>query len=125
MYDFIIEYKKIIPVYTVVEGRVASAGTFISIAGTKRFMSPNSYMLIHQLSTFVGGNFEQIQDDYKNSKELMEKIIQIYKIHTKINKKEISNILKHDLNWGANKCLINGLIDEIKYIDVFNDKDID
>ena len=53
LYDFIIEYKKKIPIYTVVEGRVASAATFISVAGTKRFMTPNSYILIHQLVPLV------------------------------------------------------------------------
>lgn len=121
LYDFVLEYKKKIPVYTVVEGMAASAATFISVAGTKRFITPNSYMLIHQLSTFIGGNFEQIQDGYDNSKKSMEKIMQIYKTHTKINKKKIPNILKHDLNWDAQECLTNGLVDEIKLIDIFND----
>ena len=123
LYDFIIEYKKKIPVYTIVEGMAASAATFISIAGTKRFMTSNSYMLIHQLSTFIGGNFEQVQDGYDNSKKSMEKIMDIYKTHTKINKKKIPNILKHDLNWDVNECLKYGMIDEIKLIDIFNDDD--
>lgn len=123
LYDFVLEYKKKIPVYTVVEGMAASAATFISVAGTKRFITPNSYMLIHQLSTFIGGNFEQVQDGYDNSKKSMEKIMNIYKTHTKINKKKIPNILKHDLNWDAQECLTNGLVDEIKLIDVFNDDD--
>jgi len=121
LYDYILEYKKKIPVYTVVEGMSASAATFISIAGTKRYITPNSYMLVHQISTFVGGNFEQIQDGYDNSKKSMEKIMFIYKTHTKINKKKIPNILKHDLNWDAQECLKYGLVDEIKLIDVFND----
>lgn len=121
LYDFVLEYKNKIPVYTVVEGMAASAATFISIAGTKRYMTPNSYMLIHQLSTFIGGNFEQVKDGFDNSKKSMDKIMKIYKSHTKINKKKLSSILKHDLNLDANECLVNGLIDEIKLIDVFND----
>ena len=121
LYDFIIEFKKKIPIYTVVEGMCASAATFFSVAGTKRFMTPNSYILIHQLSTMIGGNFEQVQDGYDNSKKSMEKIMQIYKTHTKINKKKIPNILKHDLNWDAGECVKYGLIDEIKLIDIFND----
>ena len=121
LYDFIIEYKKKIPVYTVVEGRAASAATFISVAGSKRFMTPNSYILIHQLSTFFGGNYQQIEDEFENSKKCMDKIMDIYKTHTKINKKKLPGILKHDLNWDANECLVNGLVDEIKLIDIFND----
>lgn len=121
LYDFIIEYKKKIPIYTVVEGRAASAATFLSIAGTKRFITPNSYILIHQLSTFFGGNYQQIEDEFINSKKCMEKIIDIYTKHTKINKKKLPGILKHDINWDANECIKNGLVDEIKLVDVFND----
>ena len=121
LYDFIIEYKKHIKVYTIVEGLAASAATFISIAGTKRFITPSSYMLIHQLSTFMGGNFEQLKDEFDNSKKCMDKIIEIYKTHTKITVKKIPKILKHDLNWSAEESLRNGLVDEIKLIDIFND----
>ena len=121
LYDFIIEYKKYIKVYTIVEGLAASAATFISIAGTKRYITPSSYMLIHQLSTFMGGNFEQLKDEFDNSKKCMDKIIEIYKAHTKITVKKIPKILKHDLNWSAEECLRNGLVDEIKLVDIFND----
>ena len=40
-----------VPVHTYVDGFCASAATFLSVVGSKRFMSRNSYMLIHQLST--------------------------------------------------------------------------
>lgn len=121
LYDYIMEYREHIPVYTVVEGLAASAATFISIAGTKRFITPSSYMLIHQLSTFMHGNFEQLKDEFDNSKKLMEKIMDIYETHTSITKKKIPKILKHDLIWDANECAANGLVDEIKLIDLFND----
>jgi ATP-dependent protease ClpP protease subunit len=125
IYDFIIEYKKKIPVYTVVEGIAASAATFMSVAGTKRFITPSSYMLIHQLSTFMGGNFEKIKDEFNNSKKMMDKIMEIYEKHTEINKKNIPKILKHDINWDADECLKNGLVEEIRLIDIFNDDNID
>ena len=40
-----------VPVHTYVDGFCASAATFLSVVGEKRFMSRNSYMLIHQLSS--------------------------------------------------------------------------
>ena len=43
----------------------------------------------------------------------MEKIKKIYKENTRIPKKELDNILKHDLWWEAEKCLEYGLVDEI------------
>ncbi len=124
LFDYILEYREHIPVYTVVEGLAASAATFISVAGTKRFITPSSYMLIHQLSTFMHGNFEQLKDEFDNSKKLMEKIMGIYETYTSITKKKIPKILKHDLIWDADECAANGLVDEIKLIDLFND-DVD
>ncbi len=125
LYDYIMEYRNHIPVYTIVEGIAASAATFISVAGTKRFITPSSYMLIHQLSTFMHGNFEQLKDEFDNSKKLMDKIMSIYSEHTTITKKRIPKILKHDLIWDANECVENGLVDEIKLMDLFNDDDKD
>lgn len=121
MYDFISEYKNIIPVYTIVEGFAASSATFMSIAGTKRFITPSSYMLIHQLSTIARGNFEQIKEEFQNCDKIMEKIMDIYLKHTNISKDNISEILKHDINWNAQDCIQYGIIDEIKLIDTFND----
>jgi len=121
LFDYILEYKEHIPIYTVVEGLAASAATIISIAGTKRFITPSSYMLIHQLSTFMSGNFEQLKDQFENSNKVMDRILEIYGTYTKITKKKIPKILKHDLIWDANECKKNGLIDEIKLVDIFND----
>jgi len=125
LYDYLIEYRKHIPIYTVIEGIAASAATFISVAGTKRFITPSSYMLIHQLSTFMHGNFEQLKDEFDNSKKLMDKIMNIYSEHTTITKKRIPKILKHDLIWDANECVENGLVDKIKLVDLFNDNNDD
>ena len=56
----------------------ASAGTIMSIAGKRRLMTPTSIMLIHQLSTGMGGKFEEIKDDYENSEQDMKRIISLY-----------------------------------------------
>jgi ATP-dependent protease ClpP protease subunit len=123
LHDFIIEFAKTIPVHTVVEGVAASAATMISVAGSKRYISPTSYMLIHQLSTFVGGNFEQIKDEFDNCNKLMDRIKQIYIECTTIPKKQLADILKHDLIFDSTECKKYGLVDEIKLVDVFNDSE--
>ena len=43
----------------------------------------------------------------------MNKIKGIYEQYTKIPKKQLDGILKHDLWWDAQTCLNYGLIDEI------------
>ena len=46
-----------VPIHTYVDGFCASAATFMSVVGSYRFMSRNSYMLIHQLSTQFWGKY--------------------------------------------------------------------
>lgn len=101
-----------VPVYTIIEGSTASAGTLMSVVGTKRFMRPNAYMLIHQLSAGAWGKMSELEDEFENNKILMDKIKTIYKKHASIPKKELSEILKHDLWWDFDKCKNYGLIDE-------------
>jgi ATP-dependent protease ClpP protease subunit len=102
-----------IPVHTVIDGCAASAATLMSCVGSHRMMNKNACMLVHQLSGMMWGKFQEMQDDMENSEMLMEKIKNIYREYTKIPKKEMDNILKHDIWWEAEKCLQYGLIDEI------------
>lgn len=104
-----------VPIHTIVEGSTASAGTLISIFGKKRYIRPNAFMLIHQLSTdsWRGGKMNEIEDDFKNVQDLMEKIKKMYKDNTKLNKKELNDILKRDVWFDAEKCITCGLVDEI------------
>lgn len=101
------------PIYTYIDGCAASAGTIMSVCGDQRFIGENSYMLVHQLSSTHWGKYQELQDDMKNSDNLMKRIKQIYEEKTKIPKAKMDEILKHDLWWDAKTCLRYGLVDEI------------
>jgi ATP-dependent Clp protease protease subunit len=102
------------PVYTVVEGIAASGATFLSVAGSKRFITPNSHMLIHQLSSGTWGQYEKMKEEVENLDNLMAKIKKVYLNYTLIPEKELSEILKKDIYFDAEKCLKLGLVDSIK-----------
>jgi ATP-dependent Clp endopeptidase proteolytic subunit ClpP len=102
-----------VPIYSVIEGSVASAGTFISMVCQKRFICPNAFIMIHQLSGGVGGKMGEISDEFSNLKELMEVIKRLYTEHTQLSQKKLSRLLKHDLYLNAKKALKYGLADEI------------
>jgi ATP-dependent protease ClpP protease subunit len=102
-----------VPVHTIIEGASASAGTLMSVVGTKRYIRPNAHMLIHQLSAGSWGKMCELEDEYENNKLLMKKILEIYKEHANIPKKHLNEVLKHDLWWEADKCIKYGLVDEI------------
>ena len=109
--DYIMNSK--LPVITVIDGCSASAATLMSVVGSHRQINKNAFMLIHQLSSGHWGNFEQLKDDMKNSELLMKRIRAIYEEHTKVPKRKLNQILKHDLWWDAQTCLKYGLVDEI------------
>jgi len=111
MMDTILRCK--VPVHTYVDGFCASAATFISVVGSRRYMSKNSYMLIHQLSSQLWGKYSEIEDEKKNLDLMMTTIKNIYRDYTKVPTKKLDEILKHDLMWDANTCLKYGMIDEI------------
>jgi len=101
------------PVHTHVDGCAASAATLITVAGDKRIMSPNSFMLIHQLSSGVWGNYEEMKEQMQNHDLIMDKMKEIYKTYTKIPDKKLKEILKHDLWFDSEQCLEYGLVDKV------------
>lgn len=101
------------PITTVVDGAAVSAGTLLSIAGQNRLMTKNSYMLIHQLSSESGGNFEQLVDSHENHTNFMDHIKQMYMKNSngKLTMKKLNNVLKRDIFWDYDKCFKFGLVD--------------
>jgi ATP-dependent protease ClpP protease subunit len=102
-----------IPVHTFCKGMVASAGTLLSLSGKKRYITPNSYMLIHELRAGMWGKYQQLKDSFENSTKLMEHIKSMYLTKTKILADELEECLKKDISWNAQTCLEKGLVDEI------------
>lgn len=100
-----------VPVYTIIEGASASAATIMSVVGKKRYIRPNSYMLIHELRSGCWGRMSEMEDEMENNKKLMKRIKKIYKEHTTIPHEEMKEILKHDMWWDSEKCLEMGLVD--------------
>ncbi len=102
-----------VPVHSIIDGCAASAATLFSVVAEKRYMNKHSFMLIHQLSSGMWGNYESLKDDMENCDLLMETVRSIYSEHTKIPKKMLNQILKKDLWFDAETCLKHGLVDEV------------
>jgi ATP-dependent Clp protease protease subunit len=102
-----------VPVHTYCQGLVASAGTLLSLAGKKRFITENSYMLIHEIRAGTWGKFTHMCESIENSKQLMDHIKSYYVKRTKLTLEELDDQLKKDVTWNAETCLEKGLVDEI------------
>jgi len=105
--------KSELPIVTIVDGCCASAATFLSVVGTKRYITPHSYMLIHQLSSFHWGKYEEFKDEMKNLEKFMILIKEVYGKYTQIPEEKLEEILKHDIWLNAKECLEYKLVDEI------------
>lgn len=101
------------PVYTVADGFVASAGTLITLAGEKRYIMPNAYMLIHELRSGVWGKMSSIDEEYSNLKKVMTHITDYYHKRTAMSKKDLEKILVKDFIWNAQESINRGLVHEV------------
>ena len=109
-YDAIKRSK--VPIYTICDGFSYSAGTIISLAGIKRYATPNTFLLVHQLSHGACGNFEQLKDQHKNDTVIMDRLKKLYLENTKMKSKELDALLKRDLLLDTKTCIKYGLIDD-------------
>lgn len=103
MYDFIKSLS--VKVYTYIDGMIASAATFIYLAGHQRFMTRNSTVLIHQLSNEFWGKFEDLKDECTNMSHLMYIAKNLYSENTTMKKKQIDELLKRELFLTYNECV--------------------
>ena len=112
-YDKIKQSK--VPIYTIIEGSVASAGSLLSMAGSTRYMTENSHLLIHQLRTGIIGTYEELVDEKNNCNQFMTRLVNLYhkNCNGKMSKTKIREILKRDIFWDVNTAIQNGLVDEV------------
>jgi ATP-dependent protease ClpP protease subunit len=106
-----------IPIYTIVEGYAFSAATFMSVVGKKRYITKNSMVLIHQITSTMYGRYthENMKDEIENGEIIMKKLSDMYIANTngKMKKKYIREVLKKDLYFDAEKSIKLGLVDSI------------
>ena len=106
-YDII--RNSIIPINTIINGFVASAATILSLAGVNRYITKNSYVLVHEINVCHEGNFRDILDEMSNTRVFMNKLVDIYLTNTKLKKPEVLDSLRNERVWTAGKCMKVGL----------------
>jgi ATP-dependent protease ClpP protease subunit len=102
-----------IEVETVAYGFCASAAVDILLAGSKRMMGRNSYLLIHQLSVDIGGTYNTLRVEMKNNKKFMKHDRSVCREYTEIPPDVVEQLLTEDINLSARKCLKYKIVDEL------------
>tara|TARA_Y100000389_G_scaffold184407_1_gene202822 strand:- start:10518 stop:11222 length:705 start_codon:yes stop_codon:yes gene_type:complete len=101
------------PIHVYIDGYAASAASLISVCGDKRFMTKHSAMLIHQLTGASSGKFNELQNEMTNFNFFMDNVRNIYLNNTKLDKKNLEELLLSDIWLDSDTCLKYGLVDEI------------
>lgn len=94
-----------IPIDTYVDGMIASAATFLFLGGRRRRISEYGHILIHQLSTDFWGKYEDLKDEYDNSKALMACIKDLYEKTSRMPRTKLNQILKRELYLTSADCI--------------------
>ena len=105
---------KSVKVRTIADGVCASAATFLLLGGRTRYMTPNSYVLIHQLNMDgQWGKFEDFKDQMANLEQFMDKFRKIYMKETNVPESKLKKLLKRDMYMDSKRCLKWGVVDDL------------
>lgn len=103
-----------VKVVTIAQGSCCSAATFVLLGGAERRMGKNSYCLIHQISTEMWGNFNELKNEMKSNDKLMKMLKDMYLTKTKIPETKFKTLMKKDIYLSPDKCLKYGIVSAIE-----------
>ena len=102
-----------VPIYTIVDGYVASAATLIALAGHRRYVLPHAHLMVHQFSTTLDGKYEELLEQGKANKRLMKTFKETYLNKTNLTEEKLDKILARDTTFDAKRAIKWGFADEI------------
>ena len=103
-------------VKTICIGRCASMAAVLLSGGTKgkRYITPNSEVMIHEVSTFNMGKIGEVKVNFEHSNALNERIIKLLADNTGKSIEQIRQDIELKDKWfNAEEALEYGLIDKI------------
>jgi ATP-dependent Clp protease, protease subunit len=102
-------------IHTLCVGKAMSAASLMLMNGTKgkRYCTPNSRIMLHKVSAWHGGNFDDLDIQMKETKRIEEKLEDFIIKNSKLNKGMLSKVLKNDFYLDPPEAKKNGIIDKI------------
>ena len=99
-----------VKVVTIAQGSCCSAATFMLLGGSERKMGRNAYVLIHQISTEMWGNFQELKHELKSTDKFMKMLKKMYLEKTNIPEKMLKKLMKKDIYLNPRDCLKYGIV---------------
>jgi len=99
-----------VKVITIAQGSCCSAATFMLLGGSERKMGRNAYVLIHQISTEMWGNFQELKHELKSTDKFMKMLKKMYLEKTQIPEKMLKKLMRKDIYLSPKDCLKYGIV---------------
>jgi ATP-dependent Clp endopeptidase proteolytic subunit ClpP len=115
-YDFLAGHvAEGVPITVRALGYVASMATVILQAGTVRSISPNSWLMIHEVATGVWGKTSELRDEVELSERLEERLLELLAERSTLTAKQIRQRSRRRDWWiPATEAARLGLVDEVR-----------
>jgi len=94
-------------------GLAASAATFLLGAAKEVNIRRNGKVMIHNPSTFSGGDSKTLESESRNLKDLENDMTEMYAAKTGISKEEIRDMMNKETWFTAKEALKRGFVDKI------------
>ena len=101
-------------VVTIAQGSCCSAATFMLLGGSERRMGRNAYVLIHQISTEMWGNFQELKHELKSSTKFMKMLKKMYLSKTQIPERKFKKLMRKDIYLSPADCLKYKIVDTVE-----------
>lgn len=101
---------------TICIGRCSSMAAILLSGGTKgkRYITPNSEVMIHEMSSYNGGKIGEIKISYEHSTTLNERLMKILADNTGKSIKQVKKDVELKDKWfNAEEALKYGIVDKI------------
>ncbi len=96
-------------------GLAASAASVIAMAGKKVLMSPTAQLMIHNVSTYAGGDYRDMEHAAEVLKNANETIANAYRLKTGKTQDELLGLMDKESWFTADKAKELGFIDEVMF----------
>lgn len=102
-------------VATIGIGKAMSAAAILLMSGTpgKRFITPNSRVMLHEVSGYDEGKLTYLKDSVKEAEKLQLLIEGLVKSYTKMSLKQIKDAMDRDSYMDAAQVKKYGIVDHI------------
>lgn len=104
-------------IITVGCGTAMSAGAVLLSAGDQRYITPNSRVMIHKVSSMSWGNVDDLKNDADETVRLNDQMMQLLAKNCKKTLKQLNELLKEkrELYLPASACVKFGIVDKVGF----------